>query len=170
VSLRELTYAFTDESEMRHSRMGLRTGFDELDALISGLQTPDLIVVAGRPSAGKTTLALNIASYVGTQCGRGVGIFCLQMSKEQVLRRLLATEARVDPYRLGLGLLRQPELDACKRASEHLMACQILIHDRPFITARDICDRCRRLPVHQRFRSGGCRRSSFNAERRHFSE
>ena len=75
---------------------GLPTGFSDLDRQTAGLQPSDLIVIAGRPSMGKTTLALNVAAYAGMQTGKPIAVFSLEMSKEQMALRMLCAEARVD--------------------------------------------------------------------------
>lgn len=88
---------------------GVATGFLDLDHLTSGMQKGDLLVVAGRPSMGKTSLAMNVAANVAIRGGKGVGIFSLEMSTEQLIMRLLCSEARVSAHRLRTGYLRDKE-------------------------------------------------------------
>ena len=104
VSMRDLAHSSLDTIEKLHARKelitGVPTGFTDLDEMTSGFQAADLIIVAARPSMGKTSLVLNIAQHVGTKTARTVGIFSLEMSKEQLFLRLLTAEARIDAHRL----------------------------------------------------------------------
>src|ERR671929_705404 len=109
VSLRDLAQSSLDTIEKLHSRKelvtGVPTGFTDLDEMTSGLQAADLVIVAARPSMGKTSLVLNIAQHVGTRTDMTVGIFSLVMSKEQLFLRLLTAEARIDAHRPPGGFL-----------------------------------------------------------------
>src|SRR5206468_821809 len=104
VSVRALAQSSLDTIERLHSRKelitGVPTGFADLDELTSGLQPSDLIIVAARPSMGKTSLVLNIAQHVGTRTDMTVGLFSLEMSKEQLFLRMLTAEARINAHRL----------------------------------------------------------------------
>ncbi|MEA2629995.1 MAG: replicative helicase, partial [Chloroflexota bacterium] len=93
---------------------GVRTGFADLDALTTGLQKSDLVVVAARPSVGKTSFALNIAEYAAVHDGKSVGMFSLEMSKEQLVLRLLSSVSNIDSQRLRSGYLE--ELDFARIA------------------------------------------------------
>ena len=108
-SLRDLAQASLDTIEKLHARKelitGVPTGFIDLDEMTSGLQPSDLVIVAARPSMGKTSLALNIAQHVGTKTDMTVGLFSLEMSKEQLFLRMLTAEARIDAHRLRGGFL-----------------------------------------------------------------
>ena len=86
---------------------GVRTGFADLDALTTGLQKSDLIVLAARPSVGKTSFALNIAEHAAVSEGKSVGVFSLEMSKEQLVLRLLSSVANIDSQRLRTGFLEE---------------------------------------------------------------
>ena len=98
---------------------GVPTGFDDLDRKTRGLQPGDLVIVAARPSMGKTSLVLNICQHVATQ-GRVAGFFSLEMSKEQLFMRMLASEARIDTYRLMSGQIGQREYGQITHALETL--------------------------------------------------
>jgi len=104
---------------------GLATGFMELDRLTSGLQTTDLVVIAARPSVGKTSFALNIAQHVAIREGRSVGFFSLEMSREQIGFRVLCSEADVDAKKVRDGY-------ASKEAMQRLVLAQAKIHTAPF--------------------------------------
>jgi replicative DNA helicase len=92
-----------------HDFRGIPTGFSDLDNILSGLQKSDLIILAARPSIGKTTLALDIARQIGTKSKVPVGIFSLEMSSDQLIDRMIAAEADVDLWRLRTGRLRSDE-------------------------------------------------------------
>lgn len=129
---------------------GMSTGFAELDRLLAGLQRTDLIVLAARPSMGKTALAVNIARNVaGTPSGTplsGVGIFSLEMSRSQLATRLLCSEAKVDAGRLRTGRLSAGEdWPALAAASERLYNLPIYIDDTPGLTPAQLRARARRL-------------------------
>src|SRR6185436_6161206 len=91
--------------ESKGSVTGLATGFTDLDEMTAGLQPSDLIIVAARPSMGKTALAVNMAEYAAIQKKKAVGVFSLEMSKEQLFLRMLTAEARIDAHRLRRGFL-----------------------------------------------------------------
>src|SRR5262249_27186561 len=100
---------------------GLPTGFTELDRMTSGLQGSDLIIVAARPSVGKTSFALNIAQYIAIREGRSVGFFSLEMSKEQIGFRVLCSEADVDAKKVRDGY-------ASREAMQRLVLAQTKVH------------------------------------------
>ena len=104
---------------------GVATGFDEIDKMTRGFQRGDLIIVAARPSMGKTSLVLNIAQHVATNNGVA-GFFSLEMSKEQLFMRMLASEAKIDNYRLLSGQIGQREYGNITHALEVLSAAQLL--------------------------------------------
>jgi replicative DNA helicase len=137
VSLRELAHSSLDTIEKLHARKelvtGVPTGFTDLDEMTSGLQPSDLIIVAARPSMGKTSLVLNVAQHVGTKTGMTVGFFSLEMSKEQLFMRLLTSEARIDAHRLRGGFLGE------------LSEAKIFIDDTPSIGVLEMRAKCRRL-------------------------
>ena len=108
---------------------GVATGFADLDRMTTGLQAGDLVIVAGRPSMGKTSWALNVAQNAAIAHGVPVGIFSLEMSKEQLVQRFLCAEGRVDAQKLRRGRLAADEYQRLARAAAHLNAAPIWIDD-----------------------------------------
>jgi len=124
---------------------GVPTGFERIDDLTSGLQNSDLIIVAGRPSMGKTAFALNIASFVALEAAVPVAIFSLEMSKEQLALRMLASEAKVDSQRLRKGFLGETDWPKLAGAAGRLADALIFIDDTPAITVLEMKAKSRRL-------------------------
>jgi replicative DNA helicase len=149
VSLRELAHSSLDTIEKLHARKelitGVPTGFTDLDEMTSGLQQSDLIIVAARPSMGKTSLVLNIAQHVGTRTDMTVGFFSLEMSKEQLFMRLLTSEARLDAHRLRGGFLGERDWGRLSTAIGTLSEAKIFIDDTPSIGVLEMRAKCRRL-------------------------
>ncbi|MBX2866899.1 replicative DNA helicase [Candidatus Kaiserbacteria bacterium] len=111
---------------------GIPTGFSALDSLLSGFQKSDLIILAARPSMGKTTFALDIARNAAVQFGKSVGIFSLEMSDQQLVDRMLAAEAQVDSWKLRTGKLsNDQEFEAVQSAMAKLSEAPIHIDDQP---------------------------------------
>ncbi|HEY8445945.1 MAG TPA: replicative DNA helicase [Thermomicrobiales bacterium] len=129
----------------RGSVVGVPTGFADLDQLTGGLQRSDLIIVAARPSVGKTAFALGIAYGAAVQHGRTVGVFSLEMSAEQLVQRLLATETGVDSHRLRLGQIDDHEWDRVSRAFGRLAEAPIFIDDTPGLSVMEVRTKARRL-------------------------
>jgi replicative DNA helicase len=124
---------------------GVASGFNDLDEMTSGFQPADLIVVAARPSMGKTALCLNIAQHASIEDHVPVALFSLEMSKESLVQRMLTSEARVDSQRLRRGLLRDDEFPMLARAAGILSAAPIWIDDSPGITLLEMRSKARRL-------------------------
>ncbi|MBU4371530.1 MAG: replicative DNA helicase [Proteobacteria bacterium] len=124
---------------------GVATGFDKLDDLTSGLQNSELIIIAGRPSMGKTALALNIAQYAALEMDVPVAIFSLEMAREQLAIRMLAAEARVDSQRLRKGFLGETDWPKLTTAAGRLSDAPIYIDDTPAITVIEMKAKSRRL-------------------------
>ena len=124
---------------------GVATGFHELDEYTAGLQKSDLIVIAGRPSMGKTAFALNIAQHAAIQERVPVAIFSLEMSKEQLALRMLSSEARVDSQRLRKGFLGETDWPKLTTGAGNLSDALIFIDDTPAITALEMKAKARRL-------------------------
>ena len=124
---------------------GIPTGFRDLDRLTSGLQPSEFIVVAGRPSMGKTSLCLNIAQHVAVEQGKPVALFSLEMSKEQLVQRLLSTEARIPGQKLRTGDLDEEDWPRLVQAMAKLSDVPIFIDDSPVLTAMEIRAKTRRL-------------------------
>src|SRR5207237_9616721 len=110
---------------------GVPSGFNDLDELTSGFQPADLVIVAARPSMGKTAFVLNVAQYAAIEDHVPVAFFSLEMSKESLVQRMLTSEARVDSQRLRRGLLRDDEFPMLARAAGILSAAPIWIDDSP---------------------------------------
>jgi replicative DNA helicase len=124
---------------------GIPTGFADLDHLTSGFQASELIILAGRPSMGKTSLALNIAANVALRNRLGVGIFSLEMSMEQLVMRILCSEARVSAHRLRTGYLRDKEWPLLITAAGELADAPIFIDDTPAMNVLEMRAKARRL-------------------------
>lgn len=123
---------------------GLATGFTRLDELLSGLQPSDMIVLAARPSIGKTALALNIAGNIAIRDGKSVLLFSLEMAKEQLTQRLLCYEGHIDTQRLRTGFLAGKEFPKLQEAADRLSRAPIYIDDTANITALEIRSKARR--------------------------
>lgn len=126
---------------------GLPTGFKDLDRLTAGLQPSDLILVAARPSMGKTAFVLNVAQHVATREKRPVAFFSLEMSKEQLVQRMLCAEAQIDAQRLRIGELKDDDWKRLIQAADRLSAAPIFIDDTPGITVTEMRAKARRLKV-----------------------
>ncbi len=124
---------------------GIRTGFGDLDTLTTGLQKSDLVIVAARPSVGKTSLALNIAEHAAVTDRKSVGIFSLEMSKEQLVLRLLSSVANIDSQRLRTGFLEELDFARIAPAMNALSEAPIYIDDTPNITTMELRTKARRL-------------------------
>lgn len=124
---------------------GVPTGFEKIDDLTSGLQNSDLIIIAGRPSMGKTAFALNIAQFAALEAQTPVAVFSLEMSKEQLVFRLLASEAKVDSQRLRKGFLGETDWPKLTTAAGRLSEAPLFIDDTPAITVLEMKAKSRRL-------------------------
>lgn len=126
---------------------GLPTGFKDLDKLMSGLQPSDLILIAARPSMGKTAFVLNIAQHVAIREKKPVAFFSLEMSKEQLVQRMLCAEAAIDAQRLRIGELEENDWKKLVLAADKLSASSIFIDDTAAITAVEMRAKARRLKI-----------------------
>ena len=111
--------------------IGIPSGFHDLDRMTGGFKDSDLIIVAGRPAMGKTSMALNVALYAALEAKKSIAIFSLEMSKEQLTERLLTEQAQIDAQRLHRGLLSEAEFDRVSNALGPLGEAQIYIDDTP---------------------------------------
>ena len=127
---------------------GIATGFIDLDRLTSGLQRSDLIILAARPSMGKTAFALNIATYAGLHGGATVAIFSLEMSSEQLATRMICSEAGVDMQRVKTGKPTEEDLIKIGDVVGPLERSKIYIDDTAGISVPEIRSKCRRLKAH----------------------
>lgn len=123
---------------------GLPTGFSKLDEMLSGLQPSDMIVLAARPSVGKTAFALNIASHVAIHEGKSALVFSLEMAKEQLVQRLLCMEGRIDSKRLRTGFLAKDEFSKLIPAAAKLSNAPIYIDDTPNMGILELRSKARR--------------------------
>jgi replicative DNA helicase len=124
---------------------GLSTGFYKLDEMTSGLHPGELIILAARPSMGKTAMALNIAQHVATKLEKVVAVFSLEMSKESLLTRVLCATARVDSQRFRAGYLNQEERRSLQRAAAELVEAPLYIDDTAGANLMDIHAKLRRV-------------------------
>ncbi len=147
--LKTLLHAAYDRLDYLHQHKGeisgIRTGFADLDAMTTGLQKSDLIIVAARPSIGKTSLALNFAEHAAVREGRTVGVFSLEMSKEQLVLRLLSSVANIDSQRLRTGFLEEMDFTRLAPAMNALAEAPIYIDDTPNISTMELRTKARRL-------------------------
>jgi replicative DNA helicase len=125
--------------------VGVPSGFSDLDQLTGGLQRSDLIIVAARPSMGKSAFSLGLAYGAAVQHAKSVGIFSLEMSAEQLVQRLLSTETGVDSQRLRLGMIDDGEWDRISRAFGRLAEANIFIDDSANASIMDVRSKARRL-------------------------
>jgi replicative DNA helicase len=125
---------------------GVPSGFVDLDAMTSGFQPSELVVVAARPSMGKTAFCLNIAANAAGE-GQGIAIFSLEMSKESLVQRMLTATARVDSHRVRQGTLRDSDFTQLARAAGILQTYQLWIDDTPSITLLEMRSKARRLKI-----------------------
>ncbi len=144
-SFERLDQLHKDKGKIR----GIPTGYKDLDNILAGFQRSDLIILAARPSMGKTALALNIAHNIALQSEEAVLLFSLEMSKEQLVDRLLAIESGVDAWALRTGNLTDQDFEKIGGAMGKLSEAQIYIDDTPSITVSDLRTKSRR-EAHQR--------------------
>ena len=149
VSMGDVLDRFFDQidylQQHRGEVVGVATGFSDLDQLTGGLQRSDLIIVAARPSMGKTSLALGMAYGAAVGHGKTVGIFSLEMSAEQLVQRVLSMETGVDTHRLRLGQIDDNEWDRISRAFGRLSEAPIYIDDASTSNIMDVRSKARRL-------------------------
>ena len=124
---------------------GLSTGFSAVDSKINGLNDSDLLLLAARPGMGKTSMALNVALSAAKESGKTVAIFSLEISREQLVTRLIATEGLVENTRLVTGNLRESDWVKIAEAASALSRTDIRIDDNPLLTVADMNAKCRRL-------------------------
>jgi len=147
--LKDLLHDAYDRLDYLHAHRGemsgVGTGFKDLDQLTTGLQKSDLIVLAARPSVGKTSLALNIAEHAAVHDKRTVGMFSLEMSKEQLVLRLLSSIANINSQNLRSGFLEEMDFARLAPAMNSLSEAPIYIDDTPNISTMELRTKARRL-------------------------
>lgn len=139
----EIERLFNNKGEIT----GIPSGFPELDAKTSGFQKGDMILVAARPSMGKTTFALNLAQYAALRAGKNIAVFSLEMSKEQLAYKMLCAEANVDMLKLRTGNLEDRDWENIAKASGPLAGAKIFIDDTAGVTVMEMKSKCRRLKM-----------------------
>ncbi|HVZ12663.1 MAG TPA: replicative DNA helicase [Patescibacteria group bacterium] len=151
VHIREaLTTSFDklDELHKNDSRYrGIETGFADLDMLLSGLQDSNLIVLAARPGTGKTAFVINIAQHAAGIMKNPVGVFSLEMSKEELVDRLLISQSNIDAWKLKTGKLSEDDFEKLSTAMGELAEAPIFIDDTPGISIAEIRSKARRLQL-----------------------
>ena len=126
---------------------GIPSGFVDLDYMTSGFQPSDMILIAARPSMGKTAFVLNIAQYVGFKKGKSVAIFSLEMSKEQLVNRLFAQESRVNAQNLRNGSLTDEDWDKLIESAGVIGNSRLIIDDTPSISISELRSKCRKFKL-----------------------
>lgn len=148
-----LTESYERLEEVVKSGVGLRglpTGFRKLDNKLAGLNPSNLIILAARPGIGKTTFALNIANYLCLDQKKNVGFFSLEMSKEELVDRLLVMEADIDSWRLRTGKLTEEEMARLTESYGRLSSANLFIDDTPGITVSEMRTKARRLQAEKK--------------------
>jgi replicative DNA helicase len=133
--------------ERRGLVTGVPSGFVDLDEMTSGFQAADLVIVAARPSMGKTSFVLNVAMHCGVEAGKTVGVFSLEMSKEQLFMRILTSEARVDAHRFRGGFLGEQDYARLVDAFARLHDAKVFIDDTPSVGILEMRAKARRLKL-----------------------
>lgn len=128
---------------------GIPTGFRDLDNLTAGFHSSEFIVIAARPSMGKTALCLNISQYAGLKTDYSVGFFSLEMAKEQVMIRLLCAEAQLDLKKVRTGFIGERDFEKLKLSAEALSRSKIFIDESPALTVMEMKAKARRLKMEQ---------------------
>jgi replicative DNA helicase len=129
---------------------GVPSGFRDLDNLTAGFHPSELVILAARPSMGKTALALNISHHVGLRTDKAVGFFSMEMAKEQLVIRLLCAESQLDIKRTRTGFISDREFEKLKLAGEALSRARIFIDESASLTVMEMKAKCRRLKMEQR--------------------
>ncbi|WP_282938652.1 replicative DNA helicase [Paenibacillus sp. RC67] len=149
IAIRDVLMEVFDKVEFLYNNKGgttgVKSGFQDLDKMTSGFQRSDLIIVAARPSVGKTAFALNIAQNVGVREKETVAIFSLEMGAAQLVQRMICAEANVDAGRMRTGFLESDDWEKLTMAIGALSEANIYIDDSPSVTVADIRAKCRRL-------------------------
>ena|SRR5437867_2057636 len=149
VSINEIAKKSFKKIETAASRKqmvtGIPTGYTEFDNLTSGLQNSDLVIIAARPSMGKTALSLNIATHAAVAAKKTVGLFSLEMSSDQLLLRILCSEARIDAHKLRTGFLNKEEWSKIAHVLGVLTQSKIFIDDTAGLSLLEMRAKARRL-------------------------
>ena len=154
-NITNLVYKTYEEIEYRYNHMdelsGTPTGFYDFDQMTSGLQPGNLIILAARPAMGKTAFALNIAQNVGLRTDKSVAVFSLEMSKQELMKRLLASEAEVDARRLSSGHLQPQDWEKITKVMETFSTdSKIYIDDTGGLSVTEMRAKCKRLKMKEK--------------------
>jgi replicative DNA helicase len=134
-------------AERREAVTGVPTGFRDLDNVTSGLHKSEFIVIAARPSMGKTALCLNISQYVGQQTNYAVGFFSMEMAKEQIVVRMLSADSQIDIKRVRTGFISEREFEKLKLSAETLSQARIFLDETAGLTVMEMKAKARRLKL-----------------------
>lgn len=140
------TFEMLDRQNGEHFS-GVQSGFIELDNLTSGLQRGEMVIIAARPSVGKTAFAMNIVEHVGIDREKSCAVFSLEMSKQQLAQRMLCSRSGVDSHKLRRGMLSKQDRDRLSYAVGELAKGQVFIDDTPGLTLMDLRTKARRLKL-----------------------
>jgi replicative DNA helicase len=151
VALESVLHEVFEMIENRGQR-GLETSFRELDDMLNGLQNGEMIVVAGRPSMGKSALAMNMIEGIAAECGIPCGMFSLEMSKQQLAQRMLCSRGRIDSHKLRRGMLNSEEYRTLANAVGQLAKAPIWVDDSPGLTPLELRAKARRLKLQHNIR------------------
>lgn len=153
VPIREVVMNALERIEMASKNSGdvtgIATGFLDLDYMTSGMQPADLVLIAARPSMGKTAFVLNIAQHMAFKLNRSVAIFSLEMSKEQLVNRMFSLESRVDAQHLRNGKLDEDEWEKLIESAGVIGKSKLIIDDTPGITIQELRSKCRKYKLDQ---------------------
>lgn len=139
--------AIEEQAEKKSTVTGIPSGFPCLDKMTAGFQPGDLVILAARPAMGKTTLALNVAAHVALCRHRSVGIFSLEMTKEQLMKRLLAGEADVEAHRLSTGFLGRDDWGKIATAAARIAEARMHIDDTAGVSVIEVQSKARQLQM-----------------------
>jgi len=153
IPVKSLASPTLDMIKILHDRKetvtGIPTGFRDLDGLTSGFHNSEFIVIAARPSMGKTALSLNISQYAGLKTDYTIGFFSLEMAKEQVMVRLLCAEAQLDIKKVRTGFIGERDFEKLKLSAEALSRAKIYVDETPALTVMEMKAKARRLKMEQ---------------------
>ena len=148
-----LTASYEQLEKIMKSGVGMRglpTGFSHLDNKLAGLNPSNLVIIAARPGIGKTTFALNIANYLCLEEKKTVGFFSLEMSKEELVDRMLVMEARIDSWKLKTGKLNDDEMTRLTQAYGRLADANLFIDDTPALSITEMRTKARKLQIEKK--------------------
>jgi replicative DNA helicase len=136
-------------TERKEAVTGIPSGFRDLDSLTSGFHGSEFIVIAARPSMGKTALGLNISQHVGLRTDYSVGFFSMEMAKEQIVIRMLCADAQLDIRRARTGFISEREFEKLRLSAENLSRARIYLDETPSLTVMEMKAKARRLKLEQ---------------------